>query len=77
MTRTTLGRRIGILEQAQPATLPFSLRRWLGETLTDDQHRLANAELEAANGFVGPPDHVRMDAEMLDWLSTRGGHHAS
>jgi hypothetical protein len=77
MTRITLGRRIGILEQAQTATLPFSLRRWLGEKLTDDQHQLADVEVEAANGFVGPPDHGRMDAEMLDWLSSRGGHHAS
>jgi hypothetical protein len=77
MTRTTLGRRIGALEQAQPATLPFSLRRWLGERLTDEQHRLADVEVEAANGFVGPRDHHHMDADMLDWLLMRGEHHAS
>jgi hypothetical protein len=77
MTRTTLGRRIGILEQAQPATLPFSLRRWLGEKLTGDQHRLADVEVEAAYVFVGPPDYRRMDADMVDWLSMRGVHHAS
>ncbi|WP_277983685.1 hypothetical protein [Sphingomonas faeni] len=77
MTRTTLGRRIGALEQAQPSTLPFSLRRWLGEKLTDDQHQLADVEMEAADGLVGPPDHRRMDADMIDWLSMRGDHHAS
>ena len=77
MTRTTLGRRIGILEQARPATLPFSLRRWLGEKLTDDQHRLADVETEASRCFVGPPDHRRLDADMLDWLSMRAEHHAS
>lgn len=77
MTRTTLGRRVGALEQAQPATLPFSLRRWLGEKLTGDQHHLADVEVEAAYSFVGPPDHRRMDANMIDWLSMRGEHHAS
>ena len=77
MTTTTLGRRVGALEQAQPAVLPFSLRRWLGEKLTGDQHYLADAEMEAANDLVGPPDHRRMDADMIDWLSIRGDHHAS
>lgn len=77
MTTTTLGRRVGALEQAQPATLPFSLRRWLGERLTGDQHRLADNEVKTAQGFVGPPDHRRMDADMIDWLSLRGDHHAS
>jgi hypothetical protein len=77
MTRITLGRRVGILEQAQPATLPFSLRRWLGEKLTDDQHRLANAEVEATNRFIGPSEQSRLDSGMLDWLSTRGENHAS
>lgn len=77
MTRTSLGRRIGALEQAQPATLPFSLRRWLGEKLTGEQHHLADVETETAQGFVGPPDHRRMDADMIDWLSLRGEHHAS
>jgi len=77
MTRTALGRRIDALEQAQPATLPSSLRRWLGERLTDEQHRLADVEVEAANGFVGPPDHRRMDADMVDWFSMRGNRHAS
>lgn len=77
MTRTTLGRRVGVLEQAQPTTLPLALRRWLGEPLTNEQRHIADAEAEAARGFTGPPDHRRMDAEMLDWLSMRGGHHAS
>lgn len=77
MTRTTLGRRVGALEQAQPATLPFSLRRWLGEKLTGDQHYLADVEVKATSRFVGPPDHRRMDSDMVDWLSMRGEHHAS
>ena len=77
MTRITLARRISAIEQAQPATLPFSLRRWLGERLTGDQHHLANVEMETAEGFVGPPDHRRMNADMIDWLSLRGEHHAS
>ncbi len=77
MTRTTLGRRVGALEQTQPATLPFSLQRWLGERLTGDQHHLADVEVETAQGFVGPPDHRRMDADMVSWLSMRGDRHAS
>lgn len=77
MTKTTLGRRVGALEQAQPTTLPFCLRRWLGEKLTGDQHHLADVEAEASSGFVGPPDHRRMDADMIEWLSMRGKHYAS
>jgi len=77
MTKTTLGRRVGVLEQAQPTTLPFCLRRWLGERLTGDQHHLADVEVEAAQGFVGPPDHRGINGDMLDWLSMRGDHHAS
>jgi len=77
MTKTTLGRRVGALEQARPATLPFLLRRWLGEPLTDEQHHLADAEAEASRGFTGPLDHCRMDADMVNWLFTRGDHHAS
>ncbi len=77
MTTTTLGRRVGALEQAQPATLPFSMRRWLGEKLTGDQHYLADVEEGANNRFIGPPDHGRFDADMLDWLSLWGEHHAS
>ncbi len=77
MTRTTLGRRVRALEQAQPATLPFSLRRWLGERLTGEQRHLADVEVKTAQGFVGPPDHRLMDADMIDWLSMRGEHHAS
>ncbi|MES3054591.1 hypothetical protein O6V14_03000 [Sphingomonas faeni] len=77
MTRTKLGRRVGALEQAQPATLPFSLRRWLGEKLTGDQHYLADVEEGAKNSFIGPRDHGRFDADMQDWLSMRGEHHAS
>jgi hypothetical protein len=77
MTMITLGRRISALEQAQPATLPLSLLRWLGDPLTNEQHYLADAEVIASNHFVGPPDHRRMDADMVDWLSIRGDHHAS
>ena len=77
MTRTTLGRRVGALEQAQPATLPFSLRRWLGEKLTGDQHYLVDVEEGANNRFIGPPDHGRLDADMQGWLSARGDYHAS
>jgi hypothetical protein len=76
MTRS-LDRRLGALEQAQPAMLPFSLRRWLGERLTDGENGLAEIEANAVACFVGPSDHRRLDSDMLDWLSTRGEHHAS
>jgi len=73
----SLDRRLGSIERAQPATLPLSLRRWLGEPLTNEQHQVAETEVKAASGFVGPPDYRRMDTDMLDWLSMRGDHHAS
>lgn len=77
MTKTALGRRVDALEQAQPSALPFSLRRWLGERLTDEQYRLADIEVETRDCFVGPPDLRRLDADMLAWLSPRGENHAS
>ena len=77
MTRSTLGRRIGVLEQARPTTMSLSLRRWLGEALTGQQHRIADVEVEACSRFVGPPDLTRLNADMQAWLSGRGDCHAS
>lgn len=77
MTRSTLGRRIGVLEQAQPTTMSLSLRRWLGEPLTGQQHRIADAEQEAIGRFVGPPDLTGLNTDMQAWLAERGGCHAS
>ncbi len=77
MTRTTLDRRIGALEQAQPTTMSLSLRRWLGEALTGHQHRIADVDLEAISGFIGPPNLTGLNTHMQIWLSGRGGCHAS
>ena len=77
MTRTTLGRRIGVLEQAQPSTMSLSLRRWLGEPLTGQQDRIADVEWEAIGRFVGPPDLTGLNTDMQAWLAERGGYHAS
>lgn len=77
MTRTTLGRRIVALEQAQPTTLPLSIQRWLGEPLTHDQHRAADSEIEARDRFVGPHDLRLLEDSMLAWLSVRGDFHAA
>lgn len=77
MTRSTLGRRIGVLEQARPATMSLSLRRWLGEALTGQQHRIADVEVVACSRFVGPPDLTRLNTDMQAWLAERGGCHAS
>jgi hypothetical protein len=77
MTRITLGRRIGVLEQAQPTTMSLSLRRWLGEPLTGRQHSIADGEREAINRFVGPPNLTGLNTNMQAWLAERGGCHAS
>ncbi|WP_260598850.1 hypothetical protein [Sphingomonas endolithica] len=76
MTKTALGRRLGLLEQARAVVLPLPIQRWWGEPLTADQHRLADMEDDAAARFLGPPDLSGVDEGSLAWLAERGERHS-
>lgn len=70
MTRAALSKRLGRLEE-NAGSLPPYIRRWLGETLTDDEQAQADAEWQGVQaGQSG--DLSRVTPEARDWLIARG-----
>lgn len=71
-----LGKRIDILEQRSDGlVIPASVRRWLGETLTDDEQRVADEEQQADTGDTGPSSWSGFPAHLREWLSERSSNH--
>ncbi len=70
MTRAALLKRLDRLED-NAGSLPLYIRRWLGETLTDDEQAEADAEWQRVQ--AGPSvDVSRVSPEARDWLIARG-----
>lgn len=70
MTRVALLKRLDRLED-NAGSLPPYIRRWLGETLSDDEQ--AQADVEWQRVQAGPSvDLSRLAPESRDWLIARG-----
>jgi hypothetical protein len=70
MTRVALLKRLDRLED-NASSLPSYIRRWLGETLTDDEQIQAGAEWQRVQAEPSV-DLSRLAPEARDWLIARG-----
>lgn len=70
MTRVALLKRLDRLED-NAGSLPPYIRRWLGETLTDDEQAQADAEWQLVRDEPSV-DLSRVSPEARDWLIARG-----